>query len=130
MMIESDRFKAYKDCHGGGAADECLRVVAHTIQGCLRRAGEFAARYRDEELAVVIPGADGPGACALADIMRLAVRGLALQQARHLDGVVTISAGMATFVPGQTIGEAQALVRVAEAALNAAKAAGQDRVVS
>jgi diguanylate cyclase (GGDEF)-like protein len=130
MMIEIDRFKAYKDCHGGGAADECLRVVAHTIQGCLRRAGEFAARYRDEELAVVIPGADGPGACALADIMRLAVRGLALQQARHLDGVVTISAGMATFVPGQIIGEAQALVRVAEAALNAAKAAGQDRVVS
>jgi diguanylate cyclase (GGDEF)-like protein len=128
IMIDIDHFKAYNDCYGHLAGDECLRIVARAIRGCLRRAGEFAARYGGEEIVVLLPGSDGPSAFALAETMRLAVCGLAVQQAHHLGGVITVSAGVATRVPGRTTDDSQALVRIADAALYVAKAAGRDTV--
>jgi diguanylate cyclase (GGDEF)-like protein len=77
VMVDIDHFKDYNDCYGHPAGDECLRLVGHTIRGCLRREGELAARYGGEEIVVLLPGSDGPGAFAVADTMRLAVRALA-----------------------------------------------------
>ncbi len=85
IMIDIDHFKDYNDCYGHPAGDECLRAVAGTVQGCARRAGDLAARYGGEEIAVILPGSDASRANALAEIMRLAVRGLAMQHAHHLD---------------------------------------------
>jgi diguanylate cyclase (GGDEF)-like protein len=128
ILIDIDHFKAFNDCYGHQAGDECLREVARAIHGCLRRAGEFAARYGGEEIVVLLPGSDTPDAVAVAETMRLAVRGLALQQAHHLDGVITFSAGVATWVPAQTGNGSQTLVAIADAALYAAKAAGRNMV--
>ena len=130
IMIDIDHFKAFNDCFGHPAGDECLRMVARAIKGCLRRQGECAARYGGEEIAVLLPGCDKPRAAALADTMLAAVRGLALRQAGHLDAVVTFSAGVATYVPGPDPADAQALVEVADTALYAAKAAGRNRVAT
>nr|WP_294504928.1 sensor domain-containing diguanylate cyclase [uncultured Rhodopila sp.] len=130
IMIDIDHFKAFNDCYGHPAGDECLRLVARTIQGSLRRQGEFAARYGGEEIAVLLPGCDGPRAAALAETMLRAVRGLALRQAGHLDDVVTFSAGVGTCAPGRDEGDAQALVEMADTALYAAKAAGRNRVAT
>jgi diguanylate cyclase (GGDEF)-like protein len=130
VLIDIDHFKDYNDCYGHPAGDECLRLVARTIQGCLLRAGDFAARYGGEEIAVLLPGSDASSAFALAETMRLAVRRLALKQAHQLGDVVTFSAGVTTCVPGRTAGEAQALVVVADTALYAAKAAGRNMVKS
>jgi diguanylate cyclase (GGDEF)-like protein len=129
IMIDIDHFKAFNDCFGHPAGDECLRMVARTIQGSLCCQGEFAARYGGEEFAVLLSGCDGPRAAALAETMLAAVRGLALRQAAHLHDVVTFSAGIATYVPGRDIADAQALVETADTALYAAKAAGRNRVV-
>jgi diguanylate cyclase (GGDEF)-like protein len=128
IMIDIDHFKDYNDCYGHPAGDDCLRAVAHTIRGCLRRAGEFAARYGGEEFAILLPGSDSPKAVAFGETIRLAVRGLALQQAHRRGGVITLSAGVATWVAGQTAGDSQTLVEVADAALYAAKAGGRDMV--
>jgi diguanylate cyclase (GGDEF)-like protein len=128
IMIDIDHFKDFNDCFGHPAGDECLRRVARTIQGSLRRQGEFAARYGGEEIAVLLPGCDGPRAAALAETMLHAVRGMAVRQAGHLDDVVTFSAGVATYVPGRDPEDAQALVEMADTALYAAKAAGRNRV--
>jgi len=130
VMIDIDHFKDYNDCYGHPAGDECLRLVARTIQGCLRRADDFAARYGGEEIAVLLPGSDAASARALAETMRLAVRSLAVRQAPEVDDVVTFSAGVATCVPKRTAGQAQALVGVADTALYAAKAAGRNTVKS
>ena len=127
-MIDIDHFKDYNDCYGHPAGDECLRAIAGTVQGCARRAGDLAARYGGEEIAVILPGSDASRANALAEIMRLAVRGLAMQHAHHLDGIVTISAGVATCAPDRSSGGWQLLVRDADAALYAAKKAGRDKV--
>ena len=101
IMIDLDHFKDYNDCYGHPAGDECLRAVANTIRGCLRREGEFAARYGGEEIALILPGSDAPRAYTLAARMRLAVRGLGLQHARSVHDIVTFSAGVATCVPGR-----------------------------
>ena len=128
ILIDIDHFKNYNDCFGHPAGDECLRTVARTIQSCLRRSGEFAARYGGEEIAVLLPGSDAAGALALAETMRLAVRSTAMQQAPGLGGVVTFSAGVASWVAGRAGEGSQALVRIADAALYAAKTAGRDNV--
>jgi diguanylate cyclase (GGDEF)-like protein len=128
VMIDIDHFKDYNDCYGHLAGDECLRMVARTVRGCLRRAGELAARYGGEEIVVLLPDCDGSSAFTLAETMRLAVRGLAIPQARNRGGVVTFSAGVATWQPGRLCPSSQGLIGSADAALYAAKAAGRDMV--
>jgi diguanylate cyclase (GGDEF)-like protein len=130
IMIDIDHFKDYNDCYGHPAGDDCLRAVAHSVQGCLRRAGDVAARYGGEEIAVILPGVDAPRAYAFAERIRLAVRGLALQHARSEHGIVTFSAGVATFMPGRSVGAAESLVGDADAALYLAKATGRDTVAT
>jgi len=130
IMIDLDHFKEYNDRYGHLAGDECLRVVAHAIQGCLRRAGEFAARYGGEEIVVVLPDADSARANTLAMRMQAAVHALALRHESHASGVVTFSGGVATCVPRPRTDGWRGLVAKADAALYAAKAKGRDIVVS
>jgi diguanylate cyclase (GGDEF)-like protein len=74
IMIDIDHFKDYNDCYGHPAGDECLRAIARTVQDCVSREGEIAARYGGEEIAVILPGSGQPQAYAVAERMRLAVR--------------------------------------------------------
>jgi diguanylate cyclase (GGDEF)-like protein len=128
ILIDIDHFKDYNDCYGHLAGDECLRSVANAIRGCIRRAGDVVARYGGEEIIVVLPGLDNPSALALATAMRIALHGLALPHARSAHGVVTFSAGVATYLPGRSTGGWQTLVDVADFALYAAKTNGRDTV--
>jgi diguanylate cyclase (GGDEF)-like protein len=128
ILIDIDHFKDYNDCYGHLAGDECLRSVANAIRGCIRRAGDVVARYGGEEIVVVLPGLDNPSALALATAMRIALHGLALPHARSAHGIVTFSAGVATYLPGRSTGGWQTLVEVADSALYAAKTSGRDTV--
>jgi diguanylate cyclase (GGDEF)-like protein len=128
IMIDRDHFKDYNDSNGHPGGDECLRVIARTIQGCLRRGGDLAARYGGEEIVAILPGSDTQRACTLAETMRLAVRSLALPQASGIGGIVTFSAGVATYVPEGSADQSRSLVEHADAALYEAKAGGRDTV--
>jgi diguanylate cyclase (GGDEF)-like protein len=128
VMIDIDHFKDYNDCYGHPAGDECLRAIARTVQDCVQREGEMAARYGGEEIAVILPGCEQRQAYGIAERMRLAVRGLAMRHARHLGGIVTLSAGVATRVPERGTNDWQDLVEDADSAMYAAKAGGRDRV--
>lgn len=128
ILMDVDHFKSYNDCYGHPAGDDCLRMIARTIQGCLRRSGEFAARFGGEEFAVLLPGSDQAAVFALAETIRLAITKVAIQQSPSIGGVVTVSAGVGMVTPRHTSGTSQALVRVADAALYAAKAAGRNTV--
>ncbi|WP_338766540.1 sensor domain-containing diguanylate cyclase [Massilia sp. METH4] len=129
-MIDVDHFKAYNDHYGHSAGDDCLRAVARAIrEHTPKRAGDLAARYGGEELAVLLPNTDVAGTEAVAERMRAAVAALRLPHAGSALGIVTISAGVAAQVPRRGIDEAGALVERADRALYRAKAAGRDRVM-
>ena len=130
ILIDIDHFKSYNDYYGHLAGDECLRSIAHSIRGCIRRAGDLVARYGGEEIIVVLPGLGTPSALALARAMRQAVHKLALPHVRSVHNIVTFSAGVATHVPGRGTGSWQMLVEAADAALYEAKAKGRDSIAA
>jgi diguanylate cyclase (GGDEF)-like protein/PAS domain S-box-containing protein len=129
IMLDVDRFKAFNDRYGHPAGDECLRQVARAIAETIRRPGDFAARYGGEEFAVLLPNTDQNGAAEVAERIRLAVRGLALEHEGATDRIVTISAGVSATedLAGKT--GTHELLRNADFALYRAKHAGRDQVV-
>ena len=53
-------------------------ALAGAIGGTVRRAGDLAARYGGEELAIVLPGTDEKGAVQVAERVRAAIQNLRL----------------------------------------------------
>jgi diguanylate cyclase (GGDEF)-like protein len=128
VMIDVDYFKPYNDLYGHPGGDDCLRRISGAVNGARQRAGDLAARYGGEELAVLLPRTDAAGAMAVAEKMRRAVRDLHIPHAGNPAGIVTISAGVAACVPCRGGRAAQDLLAAADGALYAAKAGGRDRV--
>jgi diguanylate cyclase (GGDEF)-like protein len=148
LMIDVDCFKRFNDTYGHVAGDQCLRAIGEVLGRYARRAGEVAARYGGEEFAVLLPHVDEDEAHALAQRLCQAIRDLNIPHASSLAAAhVTISVGVASIPlggapdgdapPSNDDDQAKAarsgpvgLVRVADRALYAAKAAGRNQVSS
>lgn len=127
-MIDIDCFKDYNDHYGHREGDECLRLVAHALQGGVHRAGDVVARYGGEEFVALLPELDAENAAVVAERLRACVEALNLPHASSSAApVVTISVGVAAMVPDGE-GLAGTLVDEADRALYAAKRAGRNRV--
>jgi len=133
VLVDVDHFKRYNDFYGHQAGDDCLRAVAATLSGSVRRGGEFAARYGGEEFAILLPGSDVTAALGLAEKARAAIAGLGVDHAARPDGAhVTISAGAATLTPplaGDLDILSATLIGAADQALYRAKATGRNRAL-
>lgn len=128
LLIDVDHFKAFNDAHGHPEGDDCLKRVATVLRTALNRPGDLAARYGGEEFAAILPDTDAAGALRIAESIRTAVQGLPIPP----DGgraAVTVSVGISCFFGGGAEGSVEGLVREADDALYAAKAAGRNRVV-
>lgn len=125
LMCDVDHFKKYNDGLGHQAGDLCLKQVAGTLTGCLKRPADLAARYGGEEFALVLPDTSIDGAVQLAERCRAQVERLELEH--PAGGVVTLSIGVASIAPDNhnTLEE---LVARADKALYASKEAGRNRV--
>ena len=127
LMIDVDYFKLYNDTYGHQAGDYCLRAVAGAIAQLTRRPGDLAARFGGEEFVVLLPDTEATGALTLAERAQSSVRQLHIPHQGGVDGIVTISVGVAVVWP-QPVGDSGVdLVGLADAALYAAKAQGRDR---
>jgi diguanylate cyclase (GGDEF)-like protein len=129
LMIDIDHFKAYNDAFGHQLGDECLRTVAQILLVNATRPRDVVARIGGEEMAVVMPEVDLPGALVVAERMRAAVEDAGLTQGVGADHpVVTISVGAtATHDPART--SVEDLIEVADRALYRAKESGRNKVV-
>jgi diguanylate cyclase (GGDEF)-like protein len=123
LMIDVDRFKAINDRHGHPVGDLALKHVAELLRIDLREVDRIG-RFGGEEFLVMLPGASGEHAHAVAERLRAAVHERALAHSGTTIPI-TISIGVAQW---QSDDAAQLLVR-ADAALYEAKRAGRDRVV-
>ncbi|WP_326537888.1 GGDEF domain-containing protein [Pseudorhodoferax sp.] len=126
-MVDVDEFKKYNDHYGHVEGDECLRRVAAALRASVKRPEDVVARYGGEEMVLLLPHTDALGATLVAEAARVAVAGMDIPHAAVVAGKVTISVGVAAWVPGQQDTE-QALLKAADAALYEAKHEGRNRV--
>jgi diguanylate cyclase (GGDEF)-like protein len=122
VMFDLDHFKQVNDRFGHGSGDDVLAGVGEVLNATLR-GSDFGGRYGGEEFLVLLPGTDQSGALDLAEKLRVSIEALEFQQPELR---VTASFGIATY-PLDAL-EADALVRMADRALYAAKAQGRNRV--
>jgi two-component system, chemotaxis family, response regulator WspR len=129
LLCDVDHFKLYNDHFGHPAGDLCLKKTAAVLTGQLKRPADLAARYGGEEFAILLPDTDLDGALQLAEGCRGALDRLALPHPDASHGVVTMSVGVASTVPGEHM-TLEALLAQADEALYDAKRGGRNRVVA
>ena len=128
MMIDIDNFKAYNDCYGHKAGDECLVKVAQTTQEFFRRASDLVVRYGGEEFVVIMPGLGKDEAVNMAQLLRKAIEELHIPHKHSsVSPWVTVSIGVTSTVPDKN-GSPQQLFLAVDKALYEAKAAGRNQV--
>lgn len=131
IMIDVDHFKLYNDHYGHQAGDECLRRVATAVRGAVAmRPGDFVARYGGEEIIAVLIDRGSAEAQEIAQRVVTEVGALAIPHASSIECKrVSVSVGAATQLPPIT-SSYDAIVRLADSALYAAKRQGRDRSVA
>ena len=128
MMCDIDHFKKFNDNFGHQTGDQVLRLVGNCLSDNVK-GRDTAARYGGEEFAVLLRGTALADATHVADQIRLAVQGRKLVKKSTGDvlGIITISIGVAQFVPGDS---PESVIRRADACLYGAKEHGRNQVVN
>jgi diguanylate cyclase (GGDEF)-like protein len=122
ILLDLDHFKRINDSHGHDRGDDALAAVGDVLSSTVR-ASDYAGRYGGEEFLVLLPDTDRDGSLIVGEKIRQAVSRV---RVHGLDRPLSCSAGVATLaVDG---GDEDALLRLADRALYAAKAAGRNRV--
>lgn len=128
LMIDVDHFKRFNDEHGHLAGDECLRVVADTINRAIKRPGDMAFRYGGEEFAVVLPGVDSRGALVVAEAIRKAVETAQFVATHGAVLRATVSIGLVSMQPAPEQAP-EVFISAADKALYSAKGSGRNKSV-
>jgi diguanylate cyclase (GGDEF)-like protein len=126
LMIDLDHFKQTNDTYGHDAGDHVLRALATTLSEQTRR-GDFACRYGGEEFVIVMPNISQHTAHERAKKLRRRLKSLEIPYECH-NLTTTISMGIACYPQdGDT---RRTLLRAADKAMYAAKAAGRDAILT
>jgi diguanylate cyclase (GGDEF)-like protein len=120
IVGDLDNFKAINDGHGHAAGDAVLKDVAYRMRKSLR-AYDLAYRLGGEEFLIVLPGAGGAEAAAVAESLR---RAIADEPIAGL--MVTISFGVSASEPGEFAYDD--IFAEADLALYRSKQEGRNRV--
>lgn len=114
-LIDIDNFKRINDQQGHLQGDRLLQTLTELLKANVRECDQLS-RFGGEAFAILMPHTELHAACSLGERMRTAV-------AERLP--VTVSVGLAASQNGD---DADALISRASRALQAAKAAGRNRV--
>ena len=119
IIVDCDGLKAINDRGGHELGDNVLLSVARCLRAG-KRSGDIAARLGGDEFAVLLPEIDPPGALAAGERLRASL------VENTLGGqLVTATFGIASYpADGRTRTD---LLRAADQALYAGKAAGRNR---
>ena len=126
-LLDLAHFKDFNDRPGHPAGDDALRAFAAILGSCMR-GDDIAARYGGEEFAVLLPGVDTATAVAVAERIRTRTETMAVPLGAGISERITVSIGVAAAPEHAT--ERAALLRIADAALYQAKAAGRNQVAT
>ncbi len=125
MMLDIDHFKQVNDDHGHAVGDTALRHLAGVMRKLLRQV-DVPGRFGGEEFAVILPQTRLDGAFQLAERLRIGVEKEPVQtEGKTIP--LTVSIGVVEY--DADISESDALLKLADDALYAAKSAGRNRTV-
>jgi diguanylate cyclase len=126
LMVDIDHFKKVNDTYGHLFGDQVIRGVAQAIKA-LVKGQDSAARYGGEEFAVLLPNTGLKGGEAVGNQIRALVERSKIRRFNSTEAVgnITISVGVACYVPGEDIG---AFIERADGALYRSKQGGRNRV--
>lgn len=130
IVFDLDFFDQYRSIFGRQGADQCFRRISRVIAGCFRRATDTCARLDDDQVIVLAMGMDEPEANKFAHSILGRVQDLAIHHPRSsVSRYVTVSAGIATLVPGPG-DRKEHLMSAVQDAVRRAKELGRNRVVT
>ncbi|MBC7843380.1 MAG: sensor domain-containing diguanylate cyclase [Gemmatimonadaceae bacterium] len=124
LLFDADNFKRVNDVFGHAGGDAVLRHLATLLASTFRQV-DVVARLGGEEFAVLLPSCDLSQAVALAERFRRSIEAEGVE----VDGEMihyTVSGGIAAM--DDSVSGLDALVKRADDALYAAKAAGRNRL--
>lgn len=126
MVVDVDRFKKINDSFGHDVGDRILREAAKALKSALR-AQDLLCRMGGDEFLVICPDTDLPAALVCAERMRKAVESL------QLDGggqVYRGSVSIGIAVREASMADADALIKIADQGVYAAKQTGRNRLAA
>jgi len=125
-MLDRDHFKQINDSHGHPFGDQVLvGFTALMLENC--RAIDAVARLGGEEFAILLPESAEADALVALERVRSKLQAKAFVSADGQPVRLTVSIGVAVWHAGQA--SETELLRRADRALYAAKAAGRNRIV-
>ena len=128
LMLDVDHFKRVNDTYGHLFGDKVLRSIAQVLEASVR-GRDAVARFGGEEFAALLPQTDLAGARLLADRIRESVANGRIRRNDSSEqvGNITISVGVAEYLPGETV---ESFIQRADQALYASKQNGRNRVTA
>jgi len=132
LLLDIDHFKAFNDCYGHQAGDDCLRQIGGILNSISTAQQGIAARFGGEEFAMILPKVDAAGSLSIAELLRTSIERLRIPHEGNLEcgGYVTASIGVSAIAhfARNGLGDAKRLVFGADSALYRAKHGGRNRV--
>ncbi len=130
VAFDMDFFDQYREVFGKQGADQCFRRIARVIAGCFRRSTDLCGRLDDDQVIALSIGTDDAETVKFVESILARVRDLTIHHPRSsISRYVTVSAGVASTIPGPETNKEQLLGAVL-GALRRAKDLGRNRVVN
>ncbi|AUM11839.1 sensor domain-containing diguanylate cyclase [Ketobacter alkanivorans] len=127
ILLDVDHFKQFNDNYGHLVGDDCLKSVGSTLKESIRNGVDCATRYGGEEFCIMLPETDVKGALEVAERIRTNIENMAFL-VKGETVPVTVSLGISALLPNEQL-KMDKLVKRADEALYAAKAAGRNRTM-
>jgi diguanylate cyclase (GGDEF)-like protein/PAS domain S-box-containing protein len=127
IMVDMDRFRDFNQTYGREAGDSALRELGTLLQANVRKE-DIACRFAGQRFAVIMPQGTLDVTHQRAAMLLELARGLHVKLRSQVVGNLQFSLGVSVFPQhGRTV---DSILRAAEAALQRAKEAGGDQVVT
>ena len=132
ILCDVDGFKAFNDCYGHQAGDECLKVIANELDSAIGRSEDFMARYGGEEFVMVLPNTTAAQAATVAETARRKIENLQIENKNVDSKIITASFGVAmlTSKDTQEKRDESHLIEEADKNLYRSKSEGKNKVTA